>query len=79
MSVYYVCMSRLNVYVPDSLAAEARRAGLNVSALTQEAITTELAKRSTRSWLAGLPKPTGQVTHDAAIAALDEARAELGE
>jgi len=78
MSVYPVCMARLNVYVPDDVAKAAREAGLNVSALTQAAIAGALASRATDDWLASLPKrPTG-VTHEQAMAALDEAKDEFG-
>lgn len=31
-------MARLNVYLPDDLAAQAKAAGLNLSAVTQEAV-----------------------------------------
>ena len=48
-------MARLNVYVPDELAARARATGLNVSALTQAAITAELERHALDAWLAGLP------------------------
>jgi len=72
-------MARVNVYLPDDLAEEARTAGLNVSRLSQEALRRELARRRTDAWLdriMALP-PTG-VTHEEAQAALDAARDELG-
>ncbi|HUZ22123.1 MAG TPA: type II toxin-antitoxin system CcdA family antitoxin [Acidimicrobiales bacterium] len=70
-------MARLNVYVPDELAEEARRAGLNVSSLSQEAIRSALAARSTDDWLATLrPAPRHRATHESALAALDAAREE---
>lgn len=78
MSVYPVCMARLNVYVPDELARSARDAGLNVSALTQAALTEALARHATDAWLAGLPKAGTGPSHDAVIDALDAAREELG-
>lgn len=77
--VYHMRMARVNVYLPDDLAAEARAAGLNVSRLSQEALRRELARRRTDAWLdhvMTLP-PTG-VSHDEALAALDAARDELG-
>jgi post-segregation antitoxin (ccd killing protein) len=63
-----VCvMARLNVYLPDDLAAKAKAAGLNLSAVTQEAVRQTLAARSTDSWLATLrPAPADVVTHDRA-------------
>ena len=78
MSVYPVCMARLNVYVPDDLATAARAAGLNVSALTQSAITQALARGATDVWLASLPKTGTGPSHEEAMEALDAARDELG-
>ncbi|MGH3458778.1 type II toxin-antitoxin system CcdA family antitoxin [Aeromicrobium sp.] len=72
-------MARLNVYVPDELAKAARAAGLNVSALTQAAIDRALAAAATNDWLNSLPRGnTTGVTHEQAMAALEEARDELG-
>ncbi|MEI2621040.1 MAG: type II toxin-antitoxin system CcdA family antitoxin [Candidatus Nanopelagicales bacterium] len=45
-------MARLNVYLPDELAAEVKKAGLNLSAVTQDAVRRTLAERSTDAWLA---------------------------
>lgn len=70
-------MARLNVYVPDELAARAREAGLNVSSLTQQAISHELAKDRTSHWLASIPVGPG-VAHDRVMEALDGAREEFG-
>lgn len=70
-------MARVNVYVPDELAERARAADLNLSALTQAAITVELQRRATDDWLTSLPAPRSEVSHAAALAALDHARAEL--
>lgn len=70
-------MARLNVYLPDELAAEAREAGLNISAVTQEGVRGALAAHSTDAWLATLGRPpAGLVDHERATAALDEAREE---
>ena len=74
----FVCMARLNVYVPDELAEQARADGLNVSALTQAAIRAELARKSMDSWMASLPTVGQPVGHDAVMAALDETRDEFG-
>ncbi len=76
MSVYVVCMSRVNIYLPDDLAAAVRAAGINLSSLTQEAIRRELARRTTDAWLASLDSGSSQVSHDDALAALDAAREE---
>ncbi len=69
-------MPRVNVYLPDDLAAAARAAGLNLSSLTQEAIRRELAGRTTDAWLATLDRPSIHVSHEHALAALDAAREE---
>lgn len=65
-------MARLNVYLPDELAAEAKEAGLSLSAVTQEAVRRSLGARSTDAWLATLrPAPPHQVTHDSVLDAFD--------
>lgn len=71
-------VARLNVYLPDDLAAEAKKAGLNLSAVTQEAVRRSLAMRSTDAWLAATATTTSaeRVPHDRALEALDAARDE---
>jgi len=73
-------MARVNVYLPDELAAAARAAGINVSNLTQDALRRELAARGTDAWLARIAElpPTG-VTHRDALGAVLAARDEFGE
>ena len=71
-------MARLNVYVPDDLAAAAREEGLNVSALTREAIAAALAARATDGWLSSLGSEEADVSHADVLEALDAARDELG-
>ena len=67
-------MARVNVYLPDDLAAQAKQARLNVSAITQDAIRTNLAASATDIWLAGLTaldrtgSDTRVVTTDQALA-----------
>jgi len=73
-----VCMARLNVYVPDDLAERARARGLNVSALTQAAITAELENSATDAWLDGLDARSTGARHEDALDAIDAARDELG-
>jgi post-segregation antitoxin (ccd killing protein) len=71
-------MARVNVYLPDHLADQAKDAGLNVSNLTQEAVRSALSANSTGQWLdevAALP-PTG-VGHEDVLAAIQEAKDEL--
>ncbi|RAV18359.1 antitoxin [Mycolicibacterium sp. GF69] len=73
-----VCMARLNVYVPDDLAARARARGLNVSALTQAAISAELENSATNAWLDELEDRSTGARHADVLDALDAARDELG-
>lgn len=74
-------MARVNVYLPDDLAAKAKDAGLNVSSLTQEALRNELAKHELSAWLERVrrERPMPGVSHEAVIAALDAVRAEAGD
>ena len=44
-------MSRVNIYLPGGLADSAREAGINVSAIAQEALELELRRRSLLKWL----------------------------
>lgn len=79
MSVYPVCMARVNIYLPDDLAKRARGAGLNVSALSQAAIEQALNSRALDEWfneLKALPKVN--ITHEQTLQALDESREEFG-
>lgn len=71
-------MARINVYLPDELAGEAKEAGINVSALTQDAVRTALGAARVDQWLDELEalRPTG-VTHDDVVSAVDAARDEL--
>jgi post-segregation antitoxin (ccd killing protein) len=68
----------LNIYLPDGLAAEAKAAGLNLSAVTQEAVRQALAARSTDAWLAMVSTSASEegIDHDRALSALDQARDE---
>jgi post-segregation antitoxin (ccd killing protein) len=78
--VYTMRMARVNVYLPDELAREARAAGLNISKVTQEALSGTLAHSETDRWLERLDRlPRANVSHASAIDALDEAREELGD
>jgi post-segregation antitoxin (ccd killing protein) len=69
-------MPRVNIYLPDDLAAAVRAAGLNLSSLTQDAIRRHLSGRTTDAWLATLGSAPAHVSHDDALAALDAAREE---
>ncbi|MGH9074732.1 MAG: type II toxin-antitoxin system CcdA family antitoxin [Acidimicrobiales bacterium] len=70
-------VARLNVYLPDDLAAAAKNAGLNLSSVAQEAVRRCLDAGSTDAWLATLePVGSGHVSHDCALAALDRSRDE---
>jgi post-segregation antitoxin (ccd killing protein) len=76
----HVRMARVNVYLPDELAEEARAAGLNVSSMTQEALRRELARRRTSTWLERVRElpPTG-VSHEQALEVIDAARDDIGD
>jgi post-segregation antitoxin (ccd killing protein) len=72
-------MARLNVYLPDDLAEEAKAARLNLSKLTQDALRSALAAERTADWLdavAGLG--TTPVTHEDVLEALGEAKGDFG-
>ncbi|MBN2447077.1 MAG: type II toxin-antitoxin system CcdA family antitoxin [Phycisphaerae bacterium] len=71
-------MARLNVYMPDELAERARARGLNISALTQAAISAELENSATDAWLEGLEARSTGARHEDVLAAIDAARDELG-
>jgi post-segregation antitoxin (ccd killing protein) len=69
-------MPRVNIYLPDDLAAAVRAAGINLSALTQEALRRHLAGRTTDAWLASMDPAPERPSHDDALAALDALREE---
>lgn len=71
-------MSRVNVYLPDDLAAEAKEAGLNVSSLAQEAIRSALAAESVDTWFSSVSSLTAvDVGHEDVLAAVNAAKDEL--
>ncbi len=71
-------MARVNVYLPDELADEARAASLNVSGLAQDAVREALASRRMAEWIDGLAelRPTG-VTHAVVAEAVADAKDEF--
>lgn len=73
-------MARLNVYVPDELAARARDAGLNVSKLTQEAIEEELQRSDLLAWMERVraDPPLEEISREEHQRIMDEVRDELG-
>lgn len=77
--VYSVCMARVNVYLPDDLARDARAARLSISSLAQRAIEEELARRTSDAWLDRLARlrPTGVNAADA-VAAVRASRENFG-
>jgi post-segregation antitoxin (ccd killing protein) len=78
--VYTMRMARVNVYLPNELALAARAADLNISKITQEALSDNLAQSATDSWLDRLEDlPRAAISHGRVIEAIDEARAELGD
>jgi post-segregation antitoxin (ccd killing protein) len=71
-------MARVNVYLPDDLAARARAAGVNVSAVTRSALEAELTSSAASGWLARAARlPAAGVGHDDVLAAVASAREEL--
>lgn len=73
-------MARVNVYLPDELAREARAAGLNISKVAQEALSNTLTHNETDRWLDRLDRlPRANISHASVIDAIDEARTELGD
>lgn len=76
--VYTMRMSRVNVYLPDDLAEEAKKAGLNISSLTQQAIRSSLAAQTLKLWqqqISELHSPG--VSHAKVIDAVNAAKDEL--
>jgi len=72
-------MARVNVYLPDELAASAREAGLNISGLTQDAVQDALAAVSTDRWLDRLEhRQRHNIAHERVLKALADARSEFG-
>ena len=76
--MYSMRMARVNVYLPDELADEVKRADLNVSRITQAAVRAELAATASARWLerVGSLASTG-LDHDRVVAAIRDARSEL--
>lgn len=76
--VYTMRMSRVNVYLPDDLADAARKAGLNISSLTQDAIRSSLARQDLALWqqrVAELDSPG--VSHSKVTDAVNSAKDEF--
>ena len=72
-------MARVNVYLPEGLAEAVKRAGLNVSGITQDALSEALSELDADQWLDEVARlPRADVTHDSVIDAIDGARAEFG-
>ena len=72
-------MPRVNIYLPADLAADARRMGLNISALTQDAIRQAMAAHGINAWLDELTAlgATG-IRHEEVVEAVRAAREEFG-
>jgi post-segregation antitoxin (ccd killing protein) len=72
-------MARLNVYLPDEVAADLRAVGLNLSMVTRVAVLRELARYRTQGWLQRVAHEraaAAAVTHEAAFGALRAAEPE---
>ena len=71
-------MARVNVYLPDDLAAEAKAFGLNVSSLTQQALRSALAASRVDEWLDDVIALSPlDIAHDAIAKAVAAAKNEL--
>jgi len=71
-------MARVNVYLPDDLADQAKNAGLSVSSLTQDAVRSALSAGQTEEWLSRVRTlPPIRIRHDAVISAVSEAKDDL--
>jgi post-segregation antitoxin (ccd killing protein) len=67
-------IARVNVYLSDELARAARLSGLNVSAITQDAVRSRLAGVETDRWLDRLAAlPATDISHEHALEALADA------
>ncbi len=73
LDVYTMRMSRVNITVPDDVAAQAREAGLNVSRVATTALIEELDRRSKidalDNYLATLEAELGPIGPEQAAAA----------
>jgi len=73
-------MARVNVYIPDQLAEQARLANVNVSAITQAALTRQLEVLGFRAWIEQLAQDLEPVIlpDDRVQSALDSGREDFG-
>jgi post-segregation antitoxin (ccd killing protein) len=72
-------MARVNVYLPDQLAEQARLADVNVSAIAQEALARKLGVLGFRSWLVELAElEPVLVPAESVRSALDQGREGFG-
>ena len=71
-------MARVNVYLPDDLAEEAKAAGLNLSKLTQEALKSALSEERTSEWLAAVAAlGFSRASHEDVLQAVAEAKSDF--
>jgi post-segregation antitoxin (ccd killing protein) len=72
-------MARVNIYLPEELAAAVKEADLNVSAIAQAALTEALADQELDRWLEEMRSlPRIDVPLDEVLEAVHEAREEFG-
>jgi post-segregation antitoxin (ccd killing protein) len=72
-------MARVNVYLPDELATQARAAGINISGITQDALRAALGAEDTDRWLDRLDRLRSvDLPHQRVTDAVHAARDELG-
>ena len=76
--MYTMRMSRVNVYLPDELADQAKKAGLNISSLTQEAIRSSLAAQNLATWQERVAQlNSADISHEKVIEAVRAAKDDL--
>ena len=71
-------MARVNIYLPDELANEAKEAGINISGEARIALENALKPHRTNVWLETLKqRPRLGVSHDVALEAVRAVKYEL--
>lgn len=71
-------MARVNIWLPDEVAAGVRAAGLNLSMVARVAALRELVRRDTERWLRSVALHRGAgvaMSHDTTLPALRAGRA----
>lgn len=71
-------MARVNVYLPDDLAEQARQLGLNISRIARHGVEHALELSRADRWLEELGDlPATGVTHEQVLRSVSEAKEEI--